>query len=240
MKNMYPKEYSEYVYKYSEENNIDPLLTFAIIKAESNFNPEATSNSNAIGLMQVLETTAKEVMQNKTEENFSKEILFNAEDNIKIGTTYFAYLLDKYNGNIALALTAYNAGIGKVDNWIENGIIKEDGSDIENIPYKETNNYVRKILRDYKIYKRLYDQIILLQKFFELREMKGCKKMFKIVVKFVAVLIVLIGVILVYDARVITKKIFGFGDQNEASGGLKILGSILSMIGIMIVFFVGK
>ena len=125
MKNMYPKEYSEYVYKYSEENNIDPLLTFAIIKAESNFNPEATSNSNAIGLMQVLETTAKEVMQNKTEENFSKEILFNAEDNIKIGTTYFAYLLDKYNGNIALALTAYNAGIGKVDNWIENGIIKE-------------------------------------------------------------------------------------------------------------------
>ena len=51
MKNMYPKEYSEYVYKYSEENNIDPLLTFAIIKAESNFNPEATSNSNAIGLM---------------------------------------------------------------------------------------------------------------------------------------------------------------------------------------------
>lgn len=156
MKNMYPKEYSEYVYKYSEENNIDPLLTFAIIKAESNFNPEATSNSNAIGLMQVLETTAKEVMQNKTEENFSKEILFNAEDNIKIGTTYFAYLLDKYNGNIALALTAYNAGIGKVDNWIENGIIKEDGSDIENIPYKETNNYVRKILRDYKIYKEIY------------------------------------------------------------------------------------
>ena len=70
--------------------------------------------------------------------------------------------------------------------------------------------------------------------------MKGCKKMFKIVVKFVAVLIVLIGVILVYDARVITKRIFGFGDQNEASGGLKILGSILSMIGIMIVFFVGK
>lgn len=64
--------------------------------------------------------------------------------------------------------------------------------------------------------------------------------MFKIVVKFVAVLIVLIGVILVYDARVITKRIFGFGDQNEASGGLKILGSILSMIGIMIVFFVGK
>ena len=63
-------------------------------------------------------------------------------------------LLQKYE-NIELAVTAYNAGIGTVDNWIEKGIIKSDGSDIENIPYKETNNYVRKILRDYKIYRNL-------------------------------------------------------------------------------------
>lgn len=53
-------------------------------------------------------------------------------------------------------MCAYNAGMGNVDNWIEEGIIKEDGSDIENIPYKDTNVYVRKILRDYKLYKRLY------------------------------------------------------------------------------------
>ena len=61
-----------------------------------------------------------------------------------------------YKGNNILALTAYNAGMGNVDNWIKNGIIKSDGSDIENIPYKETNNYVRKILRDYKFYTQLY------------------------------------------------------------------------------------
>ena len=55
-----------------------------------------------------------------------------------------------------LALTAYNAGIGNVRTWIESGIIKEDGSDIENIPYKETNMYVRKILNNYRMYTQIY------------------------------------------------------------------------------------
>jgi len=55
-----------------------------------------------------------------------------------------------------LALTAYNAGIGNVNTWIKNGIIKSDGSDIENIPYKETNMYVRKIIRNYKMYNKIY------------------------------------------------------------------------------------
>ena len=63
--------------------------------------------------------------------------------------------MEKYK-NKEVALAAYNAGIGRVDNWIENDIIKEDGSNIEKIPYKETNNYVRKILRNYKIYQELY------------------------------------------------------------------------------------
>ena len=62
--------------------------------------------------------------------------------------------------------------------------------------------------------------------------------MFEIIIKFVATLIALVGVILIYDARIITKKIFGFGDQNEASGGLKILGWLLAIIGILIIFFI--
>lgn len=64
--------------------------------------------------------------------------------------------------------------------------------------------------------------------------------MLKIVIKLIAVLIALVGVILIYDARIITQKIFGFGDQNEASGGLKILGGILTIIGLLIIFFVEK
>ena len=64
-------------------------------------------------------------------------------------------LLNKY-GNYYVAVAAYNAGPGTVDKWIDKGVIKSDGSDIEQIPYKETNNYVRKIIRDYGIYTNLY------------------------------------------------------------------------------------
>ena len=155
LKKLYPIEYSEYVYKYSEENNIDPLLVFSIIKAESNFKRSATSNSGAIGLMQLMPETAKEMLEIIGDDYVIKEQLYNPEQNIKIGTKYYAYLLKRYN-NKELALAAYNAGIGNVDDWISQGIIKRDGSDLENIPYKETNNYVRKILRNYRIYQYLY------------------------------------------------------------------------------------
>lgn len=158
LEKIYPKKYAEYVYTYSVENEIDPLLTFAIIKAESNFDKNVVSSSGAVGLMQLMESTATEAAQNIGEELSVKEALFNPEMNIKIGTSYFAHLKERYHGNELLALTAYNAGIGNVDEWIKKGIIKADGSDIENIPYKETNNYVRKIVRDYKIYQKIYEK----------------------------------------------------------------------------------
>ncbi len=156
LKKIYKTDYSEYVYKYSEENNLDPLLTFAIIKAESNFNRNIKSRSGAIGLMQLMESTALEEAEEVNEEIVVTESLYNPEINIKIGTKYYSKLIKKYNNNMLLALAAYNAGIGNVDSWIKQGIIKEDGTDIENIPFKETNNYVRKIVRDYKIYQKLY------------------------------------------------------------------------------------
>lgn len=81
--------------------------------------------------------------------------LTDPETNIELGTAYFTKLLKYYKGNFNLAITAYNAGIGTVAKWIEQGTIKADGSDIENIPYTETNNYVRKILKNYEIYKEL-------------------------------------------------------------------------------------
>lgn len=158
MKRIYPLKYTEYVEKYCSENELDPMLVYAIIKAESNFEPNITSNSGAMGLMQLMDSTAKEMAEKLGIQYSAKEILYQPEINIKLGTKYFSELLKKYDGNIYLALTAYNAGIGNVTKWIEDKIIKEDGTDIENIPYKETNNYVRKILRDYKIYQELYKE----------------------------------------------------------------------------------
>lgn len=158
LKKLYKTDYSEYVYQYAEENSLDAYLVFAIIKAESNFTRGIESSSGAIGLMQLMESTAIEMANEIGEEVVVKESLYNPEINIKIGTSYYAYLKKHYNGNEQLALAAYNAGMGNVDRWIKEGIIKEDGSDLENIPYKETNNYVRKIIRDYKIYQELYSK----------------------------------------------------------------------------------
>lgn len=157
LKKIYVKDYSEYVYEYATEYNVDPLLVFAVIKAESNFKKDATSTSNAIGLMQLMENTAIETGEKVDEKINSKEELYNPKINVKIGIKYLSELLERYDGNLGIALAAYNAGIGNVTEWIQKGIIKKDGTNIENIPFKETNNYVRKILRDYEIYREIYE-----------------------------------------------------------------------------------
>ncbi len=155
MKIMYPLKYSEYVEKYANKYEIDPYMVYAIIKAESNFDKDAKSTTNAIGLMQIMEETALETA-NKMNMNVSVEDLYEPDINIDIGLRYFTYLLSKYDNNYGLSIVAYNAGMGNVDKWIKDGTIEEDGSNLENIPFKETNNYVRRILRDYEIYKELY------------------------------------------------------------------------------------
>lgn len=158
LKIIYPKTYSEIISVYAEEYDVEENLIYAVIKAESNFDNNAVSNKSAIGLMQIVEETAIDVARRNNieidSENIEEELL-DIDNNIHIGTRYLSMLLTQY-GNVEVALAAYNAGIGTVDNWIEKQIIQADGTDIENIPYKETNNYVRKILRDYDVYNYLY------------------------------------------------------------------------------------
>ena len=156
MMKIYKLEYSEYVKKYAKEYDVDKYLIFAIIKAESNFDQDAVSHREAKGLMQLMYSTAEEIAK-KVNVDLNEENILEPDININLGTKYISMLIQKY-GNINLALAAYNAGSGNVDGWIEKGTLKEDGSDIENIPFTETNNYVRKILRDYEIYKKLYEE----------------------------------------------------------------------------------
>lgn len=159
LKIIYPIKYENFVENYSTKYEVDKNLIYAIIKAESNFNQQAVSNKEAKGLMQLMPQTAEDIAKKLDIEVTKEEIfkkLLEPEFNINLGTKYISNLLAKYS-NIELALTAYNAGSGNVDTWVENGTLMADGSNIENIPYKETNNYVRKILRDYEIYKKLYN-----------------------------------------------------------------------------------
>ncbi len=154
---IYVRNYSEYVEKYANEENIDPLLCYAIIKAESNFNPNAVSKSGAKGLMQLMDETAQDVAINAVIEYTGNENLFEPEKNIQLGIKYYAQLKSIYNSDV-LSLTAYNAGIGNVKKWMDDGIldIEKEEENIDNIPFEETKNYVRKILKDYNTYKELY------------------------------------------------------------------------------------
>ena len=106
--------------------------------------------------MQLMYSTAEDIAK-RIDIDLNEEKILEPDININLGTKYISMLIQKYD-NINLALAAYNAGSGNVDGWIEKGTLKADGSDIENVPFTETNNYVRKILRDYEIYKDIYEK----------------------------------------------------------------------------------
>lgn len=156
LKKIYPIKYKEYVEEAAKANEVDKLLIYSIIKAESGFKENVKSSSGAIGLMQIMLPTAQEIAKKIDIQNLTEEQLYEPKMNIIIGTKYFATLLETYDNNINLAIIAYNAGMGNVNKWIANGIINEDGTDVDNIPFEETKMYVKKILQNYEIYKEIY------------------------------------------------------------------------------------
>ncbi len=117
LKIMYPRTYEEEIKIYQEKYQVEANLIFAVIKAESNFNKDAISHKNAIGLMQLMEETAKDVARKNSialDLDNVAEDLCRVDKNIEIGTCYLATLLQRYE-NKEVALAAYNAGIGTVD-----------------------------------------------------------------------------------------------------------------------------
>ncbi|WP_100065099.1 lytic transglycosylase domain-containing protein [Miniphocaeibacter massiliensis] len=149
-----PVEYTNYVNKYSEEYDVDPLLIMSVIKVESNFKEDVKSHMNAVGLMQIIPDTGKWVAE-KIDVDYSDDILKDPETNIKLGTYYLSYLISHFQDN-DLAIAAYNGGMGNVDNWIKDGIVGKNGVGLENIPIKEAKNYVVKVDEQYEVYTRYY------------------------------------------------------------------------------------
>ena len=151
-------DYIEVVKIASKQNNIDKSLIFAVIKAESKFNTMAESSKGAIGLMQILPSTANFVLQNNLKDYtkccVEKNDLFNPEINIILGTKYLKYLIDKFK-NVDVAICAYNAGETNVRAWLNDKKYSNDGKTINSIPFLETKNYLKKVNFNQKIYKKM-------------------------------------------------------------------------------------
>lgn len=156
MRAVYPLRYNEYIEKYSKEYNLNKYLVMALIKAESNYIYDAHSGV-ARGLMQITDETAIWI-SNKLSIDFSTDDLENPQINIKMGCYYLSYLLDYYNRNETLALSAYNAGLGNVNKWLSDKEYSKDGKSLDKIPFEETRNYLKKINEFKKIYNALYQK----------------------------------------------------------------------------------
>jgi len=152
--NLFPRKYRYFVEYYSAEYSLDTNLVYSVIKAESNFEADAVSPKNAIGLMQITGSTGKWAAELMDNEHFEEYMLFEPETNIEIGCWYLDRLIENY-GDEKTALAAYNAGSGNVSKWI-----RESGTgrlELENIPFAETKKYIKKITGFKKIYDFLYD-----------------------------------------------------------------------------------
>lgn len=154
---LYPQKYSEYVEVYAEEYGIETSLVYSIIKAESGFDPDAVSPREAKGLMQIMDSTGEWAAEKISINDFETSMLMEPETNIRIGCWYIARLLKQYDMNADLALAAYNAGSGNVSKWLNDSDISSNGKTLDRIPFEETKNYIDKIKKYNKMYKKLYD-----------------------------------------------------------------------------------
>ena len=150
----YPLEYVEAISANSKLYNVEPELIASIINVESSYNPQAQSNKGAVGLMQVLPTTAEWVC-NRIGREYKQDNLYDPSVNIQIGTYYIAYLIG-YFGDENLAICAYNAGMGNVKKWLGVVDYSSDGESLDNIPFKETEKYLDQVLKNKSIYKNKF------------------------------------------------------------------------------------
>jgi soluble lytic murein transglycosylase len=152
---LYPLAFWDVVRQEGMINDVDPLLLESIMRQESLFDPEARSPANARGLMQLLPSTAKQVAA-------SSKIAVDAEDlttpaiNVKLGATYLRTLLGRYRGDLVKALAAYNGGEAAVDKWERRAPQLQTDEFVENISYRETRNYVKRVLANFQTYESIY------------------------------------------------------------------------------------
>src|SRR6476646_297560 len=146
-----PLRHEDIIRQQAAKKHLDPALVAAVIYQESKFS-DRTSVAGARGLMQITPDTARFIAKQSGGIRFVQADLATPQINIAYGTWYLRWLLDRYNGRTALALAAYNAGFGHVDDWVKRAGGPDSFDPKTDIPFPETRNYVQQVLerrRDY-------------------------------------------------------------------------------------------
>ena len=156
---LYPRPFYGYAEKYSEKYNVPVNLIYSIMRQESLFDPICSSGAGAIGLMQIISPTGYYIANKVGCTYFNPDYLYQSSLNIKFGSYYLSSLLNKFARKKYLAIASYNAGPGAVSYWKDNNLSDESKLlFIENIPYNQTRNYVKMVLRNYYVYNALYNK----------------------------------------------------------------------------------
>ena len=151
----YPMRYEAEIRAVAEEFSLDPAYVASVVLAESSFDAQAVSSAGAIGLMQVMPATG-EWIAGKLDEAFDAQRLYEPEVNLRYGCWYLRFLLDRYDGDMRTASTAYHQGQGRVDEWLQDPQYSQDGRTLTAISSAVTDTYVSRIMESYEHYKELY------------------------------------------------------------------------------------
>lgn len=157
---IYPKEYPHIVGKEAKNRKLDPYLLFAMIWQESRFREGAVSSVGAIGLMQLMPQTALQVASAAKLKHFDLSDLFDPEINIRLGSLYLRFLKELFFDRLPHAVASYNAGEEAVARWLSRRDQEPSEIFIEEIPFSETQNYTKKVLLTYWMYRWLYERKI--------------------------------------------------------------------------------
>jgi soluble lytic murein transglycosylase len=152
----YPLLYAKEIAAEARQKGLDPLLIHGLVREESRYNTLALSHSNALGLMQLLPGTAYGVAKRVGLNLTGAADIYKPENNLRLGTHYLSYTHDRFQKNALLAVASYNGGPNAVQTWSQRMASPDYDVFVENIPFSETRDYVRKVFGSYWTYEKIY------------------------------------------------------------------------------------
>ena len=153
---IYPFPYRDLIVEEAREREVDPFLMAGLIRQESAFKADIVSSAGAVGLMQVMPATGRELARAVGPRGFREELLSTAEVNLHLGSRFLVDMLHRYDGRLTLVLSAYNAGPSRANRWRQLPEASDPARFTERIPFAETRGYVKNVTRNVQVYRWLY------------------------------------------------------------------------------------